>query len=87
MISIMSKKLIVIGLMIVFISLISAIASASTDSQTFGDQGNRFDSSGQHDEAIKTYDKELQVTDWTKMLGSVKATFYLNHIGAMKQSK
>ncbi len=83
----MSKKLIVIGLMIVFISLISAVASASTDSQTFGDQGNRFYSSGQHDEAIKTYDKELQVTDWTKMLGSVKATFYLNHISAMKQSK
>ncbi len=85
MISNMSKKLIAIGLMIVFISLISTIASASTDSQTFGDQGNRFDSSGQHDEAIKTYDKELQVTDWTKMLGSVKATFYLNHISAMKQ--
>jgi hypothetical protein len=54
------------------------------DSQTFGDQGNRFDSSDQHDEAIKTYDKELQMTDWTKMLGSVKATFYLNHISAMK---
>ena len=85
MISNMSKKLIAIGLMIVFISLISTIASALTDSQTFGDQGNRFDSSGQHDEAIKTYDKELQVTDWTKMLGSVKATFYLNHISAMKQ--
>ena len=83
----MSKKLIAIGLLIVFISLISTVAIASTDSQTFGDQGIRFDSSGQHDEAIKTYDKELQVTDWTKMLGSVKATFYLNHISAMKQSK
>ncbi len=80
----MYKKLIIIVLMIVFISLISTISSASTDSQTFGDKGNRFDSSGQHDEAIKTYDKELQVTDWTKMLGSVKATFYLNHISAMK---
>jgi hypothetical protein len=81
------KELIAIGLMIVFISLVSTISSASVDSQTFGDQGNRFDNSGQHDEATKTYDKELQLNDWTKMLGSVRATFYLNHISTMKQSK
>jgi hypothetical protein len=80
MISIISKKLIAFGLIIVVISLIATISSASTDSQTFGDQGDILNSAGQHDEAIKIYDNELQVTDWTKMLGSVKATFYLNHI-------
>jgi len=80
MISIISKKLIAFGLIIVLISLIVTISSASAESQTFGDQGDILNSAGQHDEAIKTYDNELQVTDWTKMLGSVKATFYLNHI-------
>lgn len=83
----MSKKLIAFGLMIVFILLIATLSCASTGPQTFGDQGNRLDSAVQHDEAIKAYDKELQVTDWMKMLGSVKAAFYLNHISGMKQSK
>jgi hypothetical protein len=45
--------------MMIFISLIATISSASMEPQIFGDQGKRFDSAGQHDEAIKIYEKEL----------------------------
>ena len=80
----MYKKLIVLGLIIVLISLIATIVCALGAPQTFSDHRNSLDSAVQPDEVIKNYDKELQVADWTKMLGSVKATFYLNHRGVMK---